>query len=137
MTEYIKCGRCKHLFKDYSVGYSECTKEDLMTDIESAEYEEFGGVLHCPYFEEDLSDLIDPHTEKYEYYDVPTIRSDVYDSLILAAQKGLKSNSPLKQLYADYIHEEEPFPTDDPGLDWPDENWSTISEYEVHKKEEN
>lgn len=87
MTEYIKCGRCKHLFRDYSVGYSECTKEDLMTDLEFAEYEEFGGVLHCPYFEEDPSDLIDP--------------------------------------------------SDDPSLDWPDENWPTISEYEIHKKVKN
>jgi len=141
MTEYIKCGRCKHLFKDYSVGYSECTKEDLMTDLEFAEYEEFGGVLHCPYFEGDPSDLIDPYTEEDEYYDVSTTRSVVNsdDTLIRAAQKDSESDDSLKQLYADYIHEEESYQpwADDPGMDWPDENWPTISEYEIHKNEEN
>lgn len=48
-----KCRNCKHLFRDWSVGYSECTHTDDMTDAQYAEYEEFGFVSNCPFFEAD------------------------------------------------------------------------------------
>lgn len=118
------CRNCRFLFKDDGVGYSECTKTDLMTDVEFDEYELFGSIDECPYYMAD------------DYYvPITPLDADSYDTVIRAAQKGLESYDSLKQLYAEYIHEEEPFQPDDPGMDWPDENWPTISEYEIPKKE--
>ena len=50
----MKCQDCKYFWTDWSTGYSECTKADRgeMTDKELDEYELFGGIEDCQYFEE-------------------------------------------------------------------------------------
>ena len=52
MTKYL-CPWCIYNFVDNSVGYSECTEQNYMTDIEYQQYEENGFLVNCPYFEED------------------------------------------------------------------------------------
>lgn len=55
------CEQCKYLFHDHSVGYSECSKENDFTDEEYEEYEKNGELKDCPYFEEDVTDVVDAY----------------------------------------------------------------------------
>lgn len=96
MITYDACYNCKHNMCSDDMGCCcECECEDKLTEDELDELVDHGEVLYCMWFER---------------VKTPITPSDVNlnDTLILAAQKGLKSNNLLKQLYADYIHEEEP-----------------------------
>ena len=46
------CQTCKYLFRDWSVGYSQCTKTKSFSDPEWDEYEDHGELRSCKYYEE-------------------------------------------------------------------------------------
>lgn len=101
------CSSCTHFFEDNSVGYYECLKEDEMSDMQFEEYEKHGYVSNCPYYE-------------------PSQYTEEDESLTLA--DFLEYEERKRKIREGHIY------VDDPGQDWPDENWPTISEYEIHKK---
>lgn len=65
------CEQCKYFFREESVGYSGCSKENDFTDEEYEEYGKNGELKDCQYFEEDVDDVA-----SYIYLDMLHLYND-------------------------------------------------------------